>query len=81
MRAVGAGIYSYASLINHSCCATAVAVFTGREVVIRNIVPLSADQEVTLSYIELATPTEVRRRELKSTWFFECTCTLVIRLL
>ena len=72
MRAVGAGLYPYASLINHSCSPTAVAVFTGREVSVRAIRPLAAGSEVTLSYIEVATPTSVRRRELKTTWFFEC---------
>lgn len=81
MRAVGAGLYPFASLINHSCCATAVAVFTGREVCIRSIVPLQPDTQVTLSYIEIATPTETRRRELKNTWFFECTFCVCVFLM
>eukprot|EP00743_Colponemidia_sp_Colp-15_P008046 GILK01008719.1.p1 GENE.GILK01008719.1~~GILK01008719.1.p1 ORF type:complete len:502 (-),score=77.64 GILK01008719.1:206-1711(-) len=74
VRPVGIGIYPGAALFNHSCESNCVNMFEGRNQVVRTLRPILKGEELCVSYIELAAPTVVRKKELKESYFFDCRC-------
>ena len=73
-NALGHGLYPKASLFNHSCRPNCVVSFDGPVLVVRAIQPVKAGEELTIAYVELYAPREVRRQELREKKGFYCTC-------
>lgn len=48
--------------------------FDGDELFVKAVRPIKKDEQVFISYIDTTTPYEVRRRELKERYFFDCQC-------
>ena len=48
---MGFGVYGVPSLINHSCDPNCVALFRGRELVLRSILPLNPGEQVSISVL------------------------------
>jgi len=66
---------------NHSCTPNCVLMYefcTGETPaqVIRAVVDISEGDELTHSYVDLALPTHKRKKHLRETYNFECTCSL-----
>jgi len=76
LREIGVGIFPAAALINHSCTPTAVQTFAGRTLRVRAIQALNPQDEVTISYLDLADPLHLRHKELEERYFFKCACPL-----
>ncbi|KAI0795428.1 SET domain-containing protein [Abortiporus biennis] len=82
---IGVCVSPTLALANHSCNPNAVFVFprtpntpASQEpqmqlVAIKDIQP---DEEIFVSYIDTTMPRELRRKELKETYNFDCACTL-----
>ncbi|KZT66576.1 SET domain-containing protein [Daedalea quercina L-15889] len=82
---IGVAVSPVAAFINHSCDPNAVIVFPRisdaphTEEPKMNLVaikPIAPEDEVTISYIDVTLPRELRQKELKETYNFECKCTL-----
>eukprot|EP01080_Neovahlkampfia_damariscottae_P009296 gene9296-1384_t len=71
---LGTGIYLTASSLNHSCEPNSVVIFNSNELQLRNIRPIETNEELTISYIELASSYNSRNSLLQSQYFFTCTC-------
>ncbi|KAH9572654.1 hypothetical protein CY35_02G163000 [Sphagnum magellanicum] len=74
MRPLGTGLYPVISIINHSCSPNAVLHFDGKHAVVRALENINKGTEVTISYVELAASTRVRRLALKDQYYFDCDC-------
>ncbi|XP_026481492.1 histone-lysine N-methyltransferase SMYD3-like [Ctenocephalides felis] len=76
MCSLGTGIYLGISIVDHSCTPNAVVVFEGTTLYIRTLqdLPSLNWSEIFISYIDLLNTTEARRIDLKSTYYFLCTC-------
>lgn len=80
MNSIGTGIYLAASVMDHNCRPNALATFDGTTIQIRLLEDYTnKDGEVDISkifisYIDLMDPTDVRRRQLSSQYYFDCNC-------
>jgi hypothetical protein len=71
---LGIALSVRASLLNHSCNPNTVISFSGSQLTARAMRPISANEELTISYIDITFPPEARRSELASRYFFRCIC-------
>ena len=71
---VGTALFSFLSLVNHSCDPTGSISFNGVSAELRALRHIQQGEEITISYIETAQPREVRQSELNKTYEFTCTC-------
>ncbi|KAI9136203.1 hypothetical protein BKA69DRAFT_1105683 [Paraphysoderma sedebokerense] len=76
LEPIGYGLYLGASMINHSCNPNAVALFNGAKLHVKCIRPIKTGEEITINYVDTLQPTALRRQELKSNFFFSCSCEL-----
>ncbi|KND00705.1 uncharacterized protein SPPG_09147 [Spizellomyces punctatus DAOM BR117] len=76
---IGVGVFPVLSLVNHSCSPNAAIIFNGERATLRAIKNIQVDEEICQSYMEIAEPRYVRRKELKETYFFDCRCPLCLR--
>ena len=72
---VAAGVYSLASLLNHSCRPNCVQHFSGNQITIRAIESVGVGEELTVSYIDIVQRLGERREELMKGYLFNCECT------
>ncbi|XP_012566679.1 histone-lysine N-methyltransferase SMYD3 isoform X1 [Hydra vulgaris] len=79
LNSLGTGIFSSASLFNHSCDPNCVATFNGRDISIRAIKPIAEGEELMLSYISILATSDVRQLELRESYMFTCKCTVCSR--
>lgn len=68
------GIWSYASMINHSCMSTADRAFIGDMMIVRATQDMEAGDEVTISYRGPQFRGDMH--ETIRSWGFECGCAL-----
>ncbi|GAB0092961.1 histone-lysine N-methyltransferase SMYD3 [Sergentomyia squamirostris] len=80
MNSIGTGLYLGISVVDHSCTPNAVATFEGTTLYIRAIEDLpSLDwSQIFISYVDIMQTTEDRRIDLKSQYYFLCTCSRCI---
>ncbi|KAJ4303016.1 hypothetical protein N0V90_001907 [Kalmusia sp. IMI 367209] len=74
-RKASTGLCTWAAYINHSCIANTSKDFVGDLMVLRAIRPLTAGEEVFISYDETS-DYDARQAALMTTWGFECNCPL-----
>ncbi|KAJ7513608.1 hypothetical protein O6H91_23G006300 [Diphasiastrum complanatum] len=74
LRPLGMGLFPVVSIINHSCEPNTVLLFEGKRAVVRALEQINVGSELTLSYIELGTSTESRRKALREQYYFTCNC-------
>jgi len=79
MQCVGAGVYPAVALLNHSCqptCLLRYVISQGRPVRLQVIAvrDITAGEELTHSYVDLAEPTAGRQDKLSSVYGFSCMC-------
>mmetsp|Transcript_1604 Transcript_1604/g.4862 ORF Transcript_1604/g.4862 Transcript_1604/m.4862 type:complete len:706 (-) Transcript_1604:57-2174(-) len=70
----GHGLYPLASFINHSCEPNAIISFDGNKLVVRALENIPRGTEITIAYVELYAPLDVRRDALLSRKGFLCRC-------
>lgn len=80
---LGIAIYPMLSSINHSCDPNSVLVFTSgythqTTVSLRSIREVSADEQITIPYIDIGNSTINRRNELLTQYYFTCYCSRCI---
>ncbi|GAA5848967.1 hypothetical protein JCM9279_004679 [Rhodotorula babjevae] len=79
---LGVSISPLTALFNHSCAPNAVVVFpsfpssptTSRHMHVVALRPIQPGDEVVTSYVDLALPRDVRQKELRELYKFECRC-------
>ena len=71
---VGAGLYIEASVLNHSCDPNAATVYFGSTLVLKAIKPIEANDEITISYLDLSLDRNRRQSALKKYFYFDCRC-------
>ncbi|KAL9619784.1 MAG: hypothetical protein Q9160_005620 [Pyrenula sp. 1 TL-2023] len=69
------GLWIWAAHINHSCVANAEKEFIGDLIVVRATRPITAGEELFISYEE-SSDYDARQTALMTTWGFECDCAL-----
>lgn len=74
MNSVGIGLYRKCSKINHSCKPNSAVFFDKFSLSLKSLRYIQSNEQVTISYIELAQSTQSRREELMSTYGFLCNC-------
>ncbi|KAH7980881.1 hypothetical protein HPB49_019782 [Dermacentor silvarum] len=74
---VGTGLYIGPSILDHSCSPNAHAVYEGHKLQLRAAqdIKCSNFDGIRVSYIDVMAPKNVRQQELKSQYYFECSCT------
>jgi SET and MYND domain-containing protein len=60
-NAIGAALYLEMAMLNHSCEPNCCIVFEGSQAVLRTLRVVEEGEELTISYLSLATPREDRR--------------------
>jgi len=78
-QAIGAGVYPYAAILNHSCCPSALLTYVlrpGRPPLLRCVAlsPLSKGQELTHCYVDASLPSPLRKTLLQKDYGFACQC-------
>ncbi|XP_024520070.1 uncharacterized protein LOC112342457 [Selaginella moellendorffii] len=68
------GLWILTAFANHSCCPSATQKAVGSASLVRAARDLKAGDEVTLAYLDPFMPWDVRSRQTKSRWGFECAC-------
>jgi SET domain/MYND finger len=72
-----------AAVFNHSCSPNCITVFEDRvtprgaafkAMSIRTVREVKPGEELTIAYIDVVDGTAIRKEQLKSKYFFECTC-------
>nr|CCA22894.1 conserved hypothetical protein [Albugo laibachii Nc14] len=73
---LGIGLYPKAAMLNHSCTPNCIVRFdlTRKQAVIHTIETIHSGQELTISYVDIFDPTTIRKKRLRSSYFFDCTC-------
>ncbi|GAA5900303.1 hypothetical protein JCM8208_005320 [Rhodotorula glutinis] len=79
---LGVSISPLTALFNHSCAPNAVVVFpsfpsspsTARHMHVVALRSIQPGDEVVTSYVDLALPRDVRQKELRERYKFECAC-------
>ncbi|BFZ62174.1 hypothetical protein YB2330_003256 [Saitoella coloradoensis] len=66
-------------LLNHSCSPNAAVVFENKNLTIRSVRAIGPKEEITISYVNHLQRRDIRRRELKEKWFFQCECAVCAR--
>ncbi|KAJ1490191.1 hypothetical protein T484DRAFT_1665040 [Baffinella frigidus] len=74
LRPFGVGIYPLAALANHACLPNCVQTFKGTAITIRAMREIPSGEEVTIAYVDVATPLVQRKADLKERYLFECEC-------
>ncbi|KAF3086663.1 hypothetical protein TWF569_008562 [Orbilia oligospora] len=73
---IGLCLAYQSAMFNHSCDPNAVMMFDGRQLSIRSLKEITKDTEITISYIDNLASRKERKEELKSRYFFDCSCSL-----
>uniref|UniRef100_T1IQ96 MYND-type domain-containing protein n=1 Tax=Strigamia maritima TaxID=126957 RepID=T1IQ96_STRMM len=73
---IGMGLYLGGSLFDHSCKPNASIRFYGIQLCVTAIEEISQfdTANIFISYIDIAFPTERRRKQLKENYYFDCNC-------
>eukprot|EP00029_Vermamoeba_vermiformis_P010698 TRINITY_DN5690_c0_g1_i1.p1 TRINITY_DN5690_c0_g1~~TRINITY_DN5690_c0_g1_i1.p1 ORF type:complete len:468 (-),score=-1.10 TRINITY_DN5690_c0_g1_i1:6-1409(-) len=71
---IGYGIYPVASYYNHSCAPTCCVIQEGIELKVIAIRDIKQGEQVSISYITLASDTPARRDQLQIDYNFLCRC-------
>lgn len=74
VRTVGKGIFPVIAMANHSCTPNAVLLFEGTTGVLRCTAEVAPGEELCISYVDLAAPAVIRKRELQEGYYFDCRC-------
>jgi len=75
---LGLSLSPLSARLNHSCTPNAYIVFSGPALDIRSLLPIPANAELTISYIDSTLPRALRVAELSTRYFFACHCPLCI---
>ncbi|TFY69850.1 hypothetical protein EVJ58_g175 [Rhodofomes roseus] len=78
---IGVAISPVVAAINHSCDPNAVVICDQPheqepQINLVAIKPIAPGEEIAISYIDITLPRQVRRKELKETYNFDCKCVL-----
>lgn len=71
---LGLYLLPHSALLNHSCAPNAAIMFSGSALTLRSLAAIPARSELSISYIDSTNPTSARQSELRSRYFFNCTC-------
>eukprot|EP01117_Protostelium_nocturnum_P018282 TRINITY_DN7618_c0_g1_i1.p1 TRINITY_DN7618_c0_g1~~TRINITY_DN7618_c0_g1_i1.p1 ORF type:complete len:466 (+),score=121.22 TRINITY_DN7618_c0_g1_i1:129-1400(+) len=74
MNYIGGGLYKEIARLNHSCEPNCVVVVEGNVAKIRSIRRIENDEELTISYVEIANSKLIRNQKLLENFFFQCQC-------
>jgi hypothetical protein len=78
--ALGVGIYSIPSAMNHSCGPNAIQTFTYGQpgslpsLMVTACQDISAGQEICISYTDVTCPSHIRQERLFQDYHFQCSC-------
>ncbi|KAJ9608858.1 hypothetical protein H2200_006629 [Cladophialophora chaetospira] len=90
-ESIGMALHPKSALMNHSCdpnvyvrfdippTSNAKTLPPYGSISIHALRPISRGEEVTMSYVETEVPRDRRQRELKTRYFFDCTCKICAR--
>lgn len=71
---LGTCLSTSAALLNHSCNPSCVFLFSGASLSIRSLRPIPANAELTISYTDITKQSHRRQLDLRSMYYFNCTC-------
>jgi hypothetical protein len=81
LQSIGVGVYIMPSFFNHSCACNVVISFVGPRLFARVIKPITAGEEMLISYEDLTHNTKTRRCSLRNIYFFDCHCSECLNFL
>ncbi|KAL2834297.1 hypothetical protein BDW59DRAFT_156238 [Aspergillus cavernicola] len=70
----GLYLHPFAALMNHSCNYNCVVGFDGPELYVKAIYPIQNHEQIFISYVDATNPVDIRKKELRERYFFECRC-------
>lgn len=71
---LGWGMWTSASYFNHSCAPNIRKIRRARALHFETTCPVVAGEELCISYVDTDQLLEQRRRDLRTSWFFTCSC-------
>lgn len=71
---LGLCLSPYSALLNHSCTPNTAIIFSGSTLTLRSLAAIPAKSELSISYVDTTNPSPTRQSELRSRYFFNCTC-------
>ena len=75
---IGLYLSHHSALLNHSCTPNTAIIFSGSKLTLRSLAAITANSELSISYIDTTNPTSARRSELRNRYFFKCRCSACI---
>ena len=70
----GFGLFPVFSTLSHSCVANTRRCVDGERLTVRATVPVKCGEEIKTSYIYPDIGSVMRRSQIRSTWYFDCSC-------
>lgn len=70
------GLWTHASRMNHSCVANTMRSFLGDMLISRATRDIREGEELFQQYVPVKSLVDLRNRQLRDSWGFECTCAL-----
>ncbi|KAK5651508.1 hypothetical protein OQA88_11962 [Cercophora sp. LCS_1] len=70
------GVWVHAANMNHSCVPNSMRAFLGDMLISRATRDIKAGEEIFQQYVPVKALLDVRNKQYKESWIFECNCTL-----
>ena len=71
---LGLCLSPHSALLNHSCAPNTAIMFSRSTLTLRSLAAIPAKSELSISYIDVTNPSSIRQSELRSRYFFDCSC-------
>ncbi|KAH9426983.1 hypothetical protein DERP_011652 [Dermatophagoides pteronyssinus] len=71
---IGSGVYLAESKLNHSCLPNAIIIYDGYRIAIEALESIKSGDEISISYLDLKYPKNIRQKELFRYYYFVCKC-------
>ncbi|KAG7673920.1 hypothetical protein Ndes2526B_g02607 [Nannochloris sp. 'desiccata'] len=70
----GIALFPALSVFNHSCLPNAHFIVSASRVFVRTLIPVTKGTQLTVAYVQITEPRNVRQQTLESERHFTCTC-------
>ncbi|KAJ6222537.1 hypothetical protein RDWZM_001082 [Blomia tropicalis] len=71
---IGSGLYIAESVFDHSCEPNATTIYSGIDLEVRAIKPITKEEKITINYFDMKESKSIRQEKLLTGYYFNCKC-------